>query len=123
MSRSPSPIRAPEVQVSEIDSLQWIFASTQALLEQIYFSLNLLVDIAQIRIFEDNYRALDNHVDYLIPFIGLQFNNYNIPEMISSIRALQINLEDEIHTFYQNLSEWEQLKVVFTLPQFQNHLF
>ena len=105
MSRSPSPIRAPEVQVSEIDSLQRIFASTQALLEQIYFSLNLLVDIAQIKIFEDNYRALDNHVEYLIPFIVLQFNNYNIPDMISSIRTLQINLEDEIHTFYQNLSE------------------
>ena len=83
----------------------------------------MLVDIAQIRIFEDNYRALDNHVEYLIPFIGLQFNNYNIPEMISSIRALQINLEDKIHTFYQNLSEREQLKVVFTLPQFLNNLF
>ena len=43
--------------------------------------------------------------------------------MISNIRALQINLEDKIHTFYQSLSEQEQLKVVFALPQFQNHLF
>ena len=93
MSRSPSPIRAPEVQVSDFDSFQWIFANTQASLEQIHFSLNSLVDIAQTRIFENNYRALDNHVDYLITFIGLHFNYYNIPEMISSIRALQINLE------------------------------
>ena len=83
----------------------------------------MLVDIAQIRIFEDNYRALDNHVNYLIPFIGLQFNNYNIQGMISSIRTLQINLEDKIHTFYQSLSEQEQLMVVFSLRQFQNHSF
>ena len=76
----------------------------------------MLVDIAQIRIFEDNYRALDNHVDYLIPFIGLQFNNL-------TAMALQIYLEDKIHTFYQNLSEQEQLKVICTLAQFLNNSF
>ena len=43
--------------------------------------------------------------------------------MISNIRTLQNNLEDKIHTFYQNLSEQEQLKVVFSLPQFQNRSF
>ena len=43
--------------------------------------------------------------------------------MILNIRTLQNNLEDKIHTFYQSLSEREQLKVVFSLPQFQNCLF
>ena len=33
MSRSPLPIRAPEVQVSDFDSFQQIFASAHALLE------------------------------------------------------------------------------------------
>ena len=81
------------------------------------------MDVAQIRTFEDIYRALDNHISDLLPFIELQFNNYNVQGMISNIRILQNNLEDKLHTFYQNLSEREQLKVVFSLPQFQNCLF
>ena len=95
------------------------FSSAQVSLDRIYFSLNLLVDVAQIRNFEDMYRALDDHISYLLPYIGLQFNNHNIQGMISNIRTLQNKLEDKIHTFYQNLSEQEQLKVVFSLPQFQ----
>ena len=81
------------------------------------------MDVAQIRTYEDMYRVLDNHVSLLLPFIGLQFNNYNVQGMIYNIRHLQSSLEDKLHTFYQNLSEWEQLKAIFSLPQFQNHLF
>ena len=68
MPRSPLPIRAPEVQVRYFDSFQRIFANAQVSLEQIYFSLNLLVDVAQIRTFEDMYRTFDDHVSYLLPF-------------------------------------------------------
>ena len=63
------------------------------------------------------------HISYLLPFIGLQFDNYNIQEIISNIRILQTSLEDKLHTFYQNLSEQEQSKVFFSLPQFQNCSF
>ena len=105
MSRRPSPIRTPEAQVSDFNSFQQIFTNAQISIDRIYFSLNSLVDVAQIRTFEDMYRALDDHVSYLLPFIGLQFNNYNIQGMISNIRTLQNNLEDKIHTFYQSLSE------------------
>ena len=52
------------------------------------------MDVAQIRIFEDMYRALDENVTYLIYLIGLQFNSYNIQGMILSIRTLQNNIED-----------------------------
>ena len=61
--------------------------------------------MTQIRTYEDMYRVLDNHVSLLLPFIGLQFDNYNIQGMILSIRTFQNNLEDKIHTFYQSLSE------------------
>ena len=43
--------------------------------------------------------------------------------MIHTMRNLQIRLEDNLINFYQNLLEREQFKVVFTLPQFQNHSF
>ena len=76
-------------------------------LDRIYFGINSLVDVAQIRNFEDMYRALDDRVSYLLPYIGLKFNNYNIQGMISNIRILQNNLEDKIHTFYQNIPERE----------------
>ena len=79
--------------------------NAQASLDRIYFSLNSLIDVAKIKTCEDMYRALDTHVSYLLPFIGLQFDNYNVQEMISNIRILQASLEDKLHTFYQNLSE------------------
>ena len=63
------------------------------------------MDVAQIRTYEDMYRVLDNHVSLLLPFIGLQFNNYNVQGMIYNIRILQNSLEDTLHTFYRNLSE------------------
>ena len=82
-----------------------------------------MVDVAQIRNFEDMYRGLDDHINYLLPYIGMQFDNLNVQGMIFDIRTLQNKLEDKIITFYQNLSEQEQLKVVFSLPHFQNHSF
>ena len=63
------------------------------------------MDVAQIRNFEDMYRTLNDHVSYLLPYIALQSNNYNIQGMISNMKILHNNLEDKIHTFYQNLSE------------------
>ncbi len=71
MSRSPSPTRAPEAQVSNSNSLERIFSNAKALVDNIYFSLNSLVDVSQIRTYEDMYRVLDNHVSLLLPFIGL----------------------------------------------------
>ena len=68
-------------------------------------SFNSLIDVAQIKTFEDMYRVLDTHISYLLPFIGLQLDNYNVQEMISDIRILQASLEDKLHSFYQNLSE------------------
>ena len=43
--------------------------------------------------------------------------------MIYNIRLLKSSLENKLHTFYQNLSEREQSKVNFSLPQFQNPSF
>ena len=71
-----------------------------------------MVDVAQIGNFEDMYRDLDGHINCLLPYIGMQFDNLNIQGMIFAIRTLQNNLEDKIITFYQNLPEQEQLKVV-----------
>ena len=68
-------------------------------------------------------RVLDTHISYLLPFIGLQLDYYNVQEMISNIRILQTSLENKLHTFYLNLSEREQSKVILRLPQFQNSSF
>ena len=65
------------------------FLNARASVDNIHFSLNSLVDVAQIRTYEDMYMVLDNHVSLLLPFIGLQFHNYNVQEMISNIRLLQ----------------------------------
>ena len=39
------------------------------------------------------------------------------------MRNLQIKLEDSLVKFYQNLPEREQVKIIFTLPHFQNGSF
>ena len=77
-----------------------MFTFAKISLDRIYFSLNLLVDLAQIRNFKEMYTM-----------------------MIFDIITLQDKLEDKIVTFYQNLSEREQFMVIFSLPQFQNCLF
>ena len=55
------------------------------------------------------YRVLDDHINYLLPYIGMQFDNHGIKGMIFDIRTLQNKLEDKILSFYQNLSERELL--------------
>ena len=82
MSRSPSPIRAPEVQVSVPDSFQRIITSAKIALDRIDFGLNLLVDVAQIKKFEDMYRELDCHINCLLPYIGMQFDTLNVQGLI-----------------------------------------
>ena len=105
MSRSPSAAGIPDAQVSEFNSFQQIYINAQASLDKVCSSFNSLIDVAQIKTFEDMYRVLDTHISYLLPFIGLQFDNYNVQGIISNIRNLQTSLEDKLHTFYQNLSE------------------
>ena len=53
----------------------------------------------------------------------MQIDNFNVQGMIFAIRTFQNKLDDKIITFYQNLPEQEQLKVVFSLPHFQNCSF
>ena len=55
--------------------------------------------------------------------MGFNFNSLNVQGMIQTMRNLQTRLEEILFIFYQNLAEREQLKVVFTLPQFQNCSF
>merc|ERR1711895_427567 len=43
--------------------------------------------------------------------------------MIHAMQNLQNKIEDKLITFYQNLSERDQIKVVFSLPQLQNRSF
>ena len=53
----------------------------------------------------------------------MQSENFNVQGMIFAIRTLQSKIEDKNITFYQNLPEREQLKVIFSLPQFKNCSF
>ena len=39
------------------------------------------------------------------------------------MRNLQNKIEDKLINFYQSLSERDQIKVIFSLPQLQNHSF
>ena len=43
--------------------------------------------------------------------------------MIHAMRNLQNKIEDKLINFYQSLSERDQIKVVFSLPQLQNCSF
>ena len=47
-------------------------------MQNIYFSLNSLFDVAQIRTFEDFYKNLDNQIDRLIPHVSHQINKFNV---------------------------------------------
>ena len=55
MSGGPSPVKGLGIQVSDHNSFQQIFTSAKNSLASTYFSINLLVDIAQIGNFEDMY--------------------------------------------------------------------
>ena len=105
------------------DTFQQIFLRTKNALDRANFNFNLLIDRSQIGYFESLYRELEVHVNSFIPYMGSHFDSLNVQGMIQTMRNLQTRLEDILINFYQNLSEREQFKVVFTLPQFQNHSF
>merc|ERR1711873_230383 len=42
---------------------------------------------------------------------------------MGAMRNLQTQIEDRLIIFYQNLSEMEKIKVVFSLPHLQNRSF
>ena len=93
------------------------------IMRTIYFSLNTLFDVAQIRTFEDFYSNLDNQIARLIPHVSHQTNEFNVQNSIQAMRNLQTQIEDRLINFYQNLSEREKIKVVFSLPHLQNRSF
>ena len=93
------------------------------ILENIYFSLNSFFDIAQIRNLEDSYRNLETQIERLIPHVSHQTNEFNVQNMIHAMQNLQNKIEDKLINFYQSLSERDQIKVVFSLPQLQNRSF
>ena len=43
--------------------------------------------------------------------------------MVQAMRVLQNRIEDKLVNFYQSLPERDKIKVVFSLPQLQNHSF
>ena len=81
---------------------------------------NLLIDRNQIEQFENMYRKLDFYINSLLPYFG---SDLDIPGIIYAMRNLQIKLEDSLVKFYQNLPERERVKIIFTLPHFQNDSF
>ena len=118
--RQSSPHIESRTQVSHSNTFQQIYTMSRDILENIYFSLNSFFDIAQIRNLEDSYRNLDTQIERLIPHISHQTNEFNVQNMIHAMRNLQNKIEDKLINFYQNLSERDQIKVVFSLPQLQN---
>ena len=114
--RQSSPHIESRTQVSHSNTFQQIYTMSRDILENIYFSLNSFFDIAQIRNLEDSYRNLDTQIERLIPHISHQTNEFNVQNMIHAMRNLQNKIEDKLINFYQNLSERDQIKVVFGLP-------
>ena len=126
-SRDTSSVMGSGNQVNSLesyqDTFQRIFVSAENALDRANFNFNLLIDRSQIGHFESLYRELEFHFNSLIPYVGFHFNSLNFLGIIYTVRNLQTRLEDILINFYQNLPEREQLKVVFTLPQFQNRSF
>ena len=54
--------------------------SAKAALDSVYFSINLTIYVAQIGNFEGMYRDLDGHVNCLLPYIGMPFDNINVQQ-------------------------------------------
>ncbi len=88
--------------------------------DRINFYSDLLIDRGQIEQFENMYRELDFYIDSLLPYFG---PDLDIRGIIYDMRNLQNKIEDKLINFYQNLSERDQIKVVFSLPQLQNRSF
>ena len=66
---------------------------------------------------------METQIERLIPHVSHQTDEFNVQNMIHAMRNLQNKIEDKLINFYQNLSERDQIKVVFSLPQLQNHSF
>ena len=97
-----------------------MFENAKIAFDRINFYSNFLIDRAQIEQFENMYRELDFYINSLLPYFGL---GLDIRGIIYDIRNLQTQIEDRLINFYQNLSEREKIKVIFTLPQLQNCSF
>ena len=122
-SRATSSVRESVYQANLQGTFQQIFASAKNVLDRTNFNSNLLIDRSQIGHYECLYRELEVSINSLVLYVGSHFDSLNVQGMILTMRNLQTRLEDILINFYQNLPEREQFKVVFTLPQFQNHSF
>ena len=103
--------------VNVMRTFQEMFENAKIAFDRINFYSNLLIDRAQIEQFENMYRELDFYIDSLLPYFG---PDLDIRGIIYDMRNLQNKIEDRLINFYQNLSERDQIKVVFSLPQLQN---
>ena len=106
--------------VNVMRTFQEMFENAKIAFDRINFYSNLLIDRAQIEQFENMYRELDFYIDSLLPYFG---PDLDIRGIIYDMRNLQNKIEDRLINFYQNLSERDQIKVVFSLPQLQNRSF
>ena len=106
--------------VNVMCTFQQMFENAKIAFDRINFYSNLLIDRAQIEQFENMYRELDFYIDSLLPYFG---PDLDIRGIIYDMRNLQNKIEDKLINFYQNLSERDQIKVVFSLPQLQNRSF
>ena len=106
--------------VNVMCTFQQMFENAKIAFDRINFHSNSLIDRAQIDQFENMYRELDFYINSLIPHVGFDLD---IQGIIYAMRNLQIKLEDSLVKFYQNLPEREQVKIIFTLPHFQNGSF
>ena len=77
VARTPSP-HTESNKVSHNFNFQQIYANSRDIMQNIYFSLNTLFDVAQIRTFEDFYSNLDNQIARLIPHGSHQTNEFNV---------------------------------------------
>ena len=106
--------------VNVMRTFQEMFENAKIAFDRINFYSNFLIDRAQIEQFENMYRELDFYINSLLPYFGL---GLDIRGIIYDIRNLQTQIEDRLINFYQNLSEREKIKVIFTLPHLQNRSF
>ena len=100
VARPSSPHIESRTQVSHNYNFQQIYANSRDIMQNIYFSLNSLFDLAQIRNFEDFYRNLDTQIERL----SHQTIQFNVQNMIHAMRNLQNKIEDRLINFCQNLS-------------------
>ena len=106
--------------VNVMRTFQEMFENAKIAFDRINFYSDLLIDRGQIEQFENMYRELDFYIDSLLPYFG---PDLDIRGIIYDMRNLQNKLEDKLITFYQNLSERDQMKVVFSLPQLRDYSF